>query len=697
MDAAPRIQCLAEADDVRLCGGKAVCLGRMQRAGLPVPEGFVVTTAAFSTDSADNGLPSPIRPDCAEAAETLGAEVIAAYRAMGSPVVAVRSSATAEDRPGVSMAGQYETILGVAGEAALLDAIHRCRRSLYRAGIRPYLDQHGIDADSIAMAVIVQRLIPADVAGVLFTANPRTGDREEMLIEASWGLGEAVVSGLVQPDQIVVDGPTGQSKSYRIAEKRQRIAPASNQVEPNADDQRRIRCLPEAKIAQLWDLSRRAKQLFGSEQDLEWAIVGDHVYLLQSRPITAWERTDTLRVLLETERERLRDQASQGRGPWVRHNLAETLPHPTPLTWSLLRPFLSGEGGFGQLHRRVGFEPSEVVCRDGFLHLIAGRVYSDLSRAPEMYFADFPFRYDADLLRCSPVAAQRAPTLPAGSWLRRIRVSVRLTAVQQNLDELAVDLDRRLREEIVPEIETWVVQEKQRDLAALSAEAWCATWQERQSRVLGPWAVDLLLPGMIAAMAVERLRALLQSHCWEQDPDALLNELVIGRDIDRTIRMNQRLRGVGNGTVTLESWLAEHGHRGPDEFELAAPRWRERPAEVEELARRIADGPDPASAHQRAVAHADRRAEQIATGLPRGVRQEFDAYLSLVRRYLPWREDGKAILILGYDLLRDLALEAGRRLTIGERVFLLTFDELRTALTATGNVPSALLQERLRQ
>ncbi len=678
---------LSQCDDAALCGGKAINLGRMMRAGLPVPDGFVISTAAYRLGLQHGG----------ELPHSLAQEIAAAYRRLGSPRVAVRSSATAEDLAEASMAGQYETLLGVQGEEALLAAVHRCWRSIDSQRLRIYLSEHGIDAASVAMAVVVQRLVAADVAGVLFTANPRTGARDEMLIEAAWGLGEAVVSGMVQPDVVVLDRASGEEKTYTVADKAVWIGPGSDgRATPVAPQRRRVRCLSPQNTRDLWDLSRRVAEHFGSEQDIEWAISEGRPRLLQSRFITTLEQTDAYRECLEGTGERLRELKARGRGDWVRHNIAETLPHPTPLTWSVIRRFMSGSGGFGTLYRKVGFEPSERVCREGFLELIAGRIYTDLALALEMYFEGFPFRYDADLLRCRPDAAQQPPTIPAGSWLKRAATAPRLGAIERSLLELAADCDRQLREQTVPEFVAWVNKEKQCNLAALSAEQWLELWQQRERRVMDLFAPELLLPSMIAAMGLERLRAFLHEHFWSDNPDHLLSVLAVGQRADGTIRANAALRAVGTGQAACEQWLADYGHRGPDEFDLVAPRWREQPDEVRRMAAMLAHGPDPVAVHHQRRAQAEQCAAALRAKLSRRDRREFDERLLLVQRYLPWREDGKAALMLGYDLLRDLALEAGRRLGIGADVFLLTLDELRQALAGAA-VPQQAIQARRRR
>ena len=680
----PLVLALRDAHDLHQAGGKAVNLAHLLGVGFPVPDGFVATTAAFRCARAAGGAEMP--PEVAGA-------ILEAYRRIGSPRVAVRSSATAEDMAAASMAGQYETFLGVAGEKDLLDAVRRCWASLDSPRTRSYLAEHAINPADVAMAVVVQHLVPADVAGVLFTANPQTGSHEEMLAEAAWGLGQAVVSGLVQPDTLILDRATGAVKQSTVADKRVWIDPVSLQERLVAGDRRRAACLTPKDVRDLWQLGLRVMNHFGAAQDIEWAIAGGRVYLLQSRAITTLEMAEAYEQVLRDTRAALREWKALGRGDWVRHNIAETLPHPTPLAWSVVRRFMSGDGGFGAMYRRVGFEPSAEVARDGFLDLVGGRIYMDLARAPRMFFADYPFRYDPDLLRTSPDAAQGQPTLPCGSLAAQWRAGRRLRAIQARLEALAEDDDVRMDREIIPEFVAWVRQEKSRNLAALSAAAWLDLWRAREARVMDDFGPKSLLPSLIGAMALERLRAFLEEHFWDEDPAGLVNAVAVGGEADLTLRANQGLLEVASGTASLDDWLAAYGHRAPDEFDLATPRWRERPEAVRAMAAHLAGGTSPLAMHRTRAEDAAKRAAQVAARLPRAHRAEFDRRLALVRRYLRFREDGKCYLMLGYDLLRDMALEAGRRLDIGEDVFLLGSEELHDAL-ATGFAPLHLIDQR---
>ncbi len=303
----------AGADLAHLVGGKAANLGEMLRAGLPVPPGFCLTTQAYRRATADAGLgavhaalavaapgdlPALARAAgtarrlvlAAEVPEDIAAAVRDAYAALGPGTpVAVRSSATAEDLPSASFAGQQDSFLNVVGPDAVLAAVRQCWASLWTDRAVSYRASHGIDPSSVALAVVVQRMVDAAVAGVLFTANPVTGRRHEAVIDASPGLGEAVVSGAVNPDHFVVDSATRRILQRRIGSKDVLIRPL-----PDGGTERVARpgagtgpCLDDAGILALELLGRRAEVSFGAPQDLEWAIdAGGRAWLTQSRPIT---------------------------------------------------------------------------------------------------------------------------------------------------------------------------------------------------------------------------------------------------------------------------------------------------------------------------------------------------------------------------------------------------------------------------
>ena len=303
-------------DDLDLLGGKGRSLARTKGAGFAVPNGFHVTTTAYRAFVAEHGLQQRIvslaRPELVRGAasfdrasaaiqELLGtpalsdlvvSEIAAAYRTLepADPPVAVRSSANAEDLPEASFAGQQDTYLNLCGEAAVVQAVRDCWASLWTPRAIAYRHQMGIDQGAVAMAVVVQIMVPSEISGILFTANPATGERSEAIINASFGLGEAVVGGQVTPDTYVVDRVSREARETVIGAKEQQIvqdgAQGTRTEEVDVARRGRSSLSPEA-IRELVDLGIEVEAQFGGvPQDIEWAISGGEIFLLQSRPIT---------------------------------------------------------------------------------------------------------------------------------------------------------------------------------------------------------------------------------------------------------------------------------------------------------------------------------------------------------------------------------------------------------------------------
>jgi phosphohistidine swiveling domain-containing protein len=290
-------------DDLGRVGGKALNLGRMLRADLPVPPGFCITTQAYrrvvgdrlvasvealtaGTTSADQ-LREIVRS--APVPDDLTRAITAGYRSLGDDVpVAVRSSATAEDLPGASFAGQQDTFLHVVGADAVLDATRRCWASLWTERAVSYRTTQGIDHAEVALAVVVQRMIDADVAGVMFTANPVTGNRRQLVVDASPGLGESVVSGAVNPDRFVLDAATGAAVEVTVGDKRTavRAVPGGGTRTVSTDGSTEP-CLTGPQLHSLTALAAEVTAVYDDPQDTEWAIDADgDAWLTQARSIT---------------------------------------------------------------------------------------------------------------------------------------------------------------------------------------------------------------------------------------------------------------------------------------------------------------------------------------------------------------------------------------------------------------------------
>ena len=301
-------------EDIAAVGGKGASLGEMSSLGLPVPGGFVVTSRAFRNFLVGTGLERTLFSELenlnvddnkaleqaaqkaraavmkAKMPESLKKHVREAYRKLdgGNMVVAVRSSATAEDLPDASFAGQQETYLNIRGEKNLLEAVHKCWASLYGARAVYYRAKQGFDDRSVNIAVVVQQLINAEKAGVMFTSHPVTGE-PLTIIEGSWGLGESVVSGSVSPDKYVFDQRTGKVIDRLIARKTIEIVSDGEHGTRTQDvalDRQEAAVLTDDEVTRLAAYGKVAETHYGVPQDVEWGIVGNTLYILQSRPIT---------------------------------------------------------------------------------------------------------------------------------------------------------------------------------------------------------------------------------------------------------------------------------------------------------------------------------------------------------------------------------------------------------------------------
>ncbi len=313
-------------DSLVEAGGKGANLGEMIHAGLPVPPGFVVTADAYRVhlgaghlqgriaDRLQNllaedlaavtaasedimgwigtaSMPDRIRADVASRYEALNARLTGRTSGAGALPVAVRSSATAEDLPSASFAGQQETYLNVREVDAVIEAVRQCWASLWTPQAISYRTRMNFDHLSVAMAVVVQALLPADAAGVMLTVNPVSGARDEIVISGSYGFGEAVVSGAVTPDTYILS-QDGKVKERTLGGKEIRVVCDVNGTHTVAvcDAEQRRYCLSDFELAALGDLAGRVQALYGSPVDTEWVLSTGELYIVQARPLTALDR-----------------------------------------------------------------------------------------------------------------------------------------------------------------------------------------------------------------------------------------------------------------------------------------------------------------------------------------------------------------------------------------------------------------------
>ena len=305
-------------DDVALVGGKGANLGELTRAGIPVPPGFVVTVHAYSRlldvtelreqsewllKDLDVNDRSSLKLAAAEvrrlitAAEMpkdVASQIGTAYRQMDMGLVAVRSSATAEDLAEASFAGQQETYLNVEGEAQVVRAVQNCWASLFEDRAIFYRSSKGFGQLEVGIAVVVQRMVQSDRSGVMFTVDPVTNDDSRIVIEAVYGLGEGLVSGLVTPDMYVVDKTAGEVLDHQPVPQEQEFVRRpqgesggeQNHWVPIESGRRHAQKLSDLEISELTKMARRLEQHFGCAQDIEWACENGSFSIVQSRTVT---------------------------------------------------------------------------------------------------------------------------------------------------------------------------------------------------------------------------------------------------------------------------------------------------------------------------------------------------------------------------------------------------------------------------
>jgi len=350
--------------DLETVGGKGMSLAKLIRAGLPVPGGFHVTTEAYRYFVAKNELQPGIeaalasvevsQPQTLEAAsreitmlfqaapipDEIANAIVQGYGALPSnnPAVAVRSSATAEDLPEASFAGQQDTYLNINSPEAVLQATRKCWASLWTARAIGYRARQKIAPESVALAVVVQELIFAEAAGILFTANPINGQRDQMMVSASWGLGEAVVGGLVTPDTLTLQKPSGKVVQRETAQKliqTVRINGGTEEI-PVPKDRQNVPVLNDEQAAELCQIGSHIEELYDMPMDIEWTWTSASGFaVVQARPITALpEETHLPEGLLDWP-------LPDPKGTYMRTSIADLMPKPlSPLFVTLGIPTL---------------------------------------------------------------------------------------------------------------------------------------------------------------------------------------------------------------------------------------------------------------------------------------------------------------------------------------------------------------------
>lgn len=608
-----RLEALTRAQ-TSLAGGKGVNLGRLLHLGLPVPPGFVVTTDAYRAVIAANGLGDASaerlrdRLPAAPIPEEIGEAIVDQYRRLASPAVAVRSSGTAEDLAATSFAGQHDTILNVTGEEELLGAVRACWASLWSERAVEYRRQQKVDESALALAVVVQRMVPAEYAGVLFTADPITGERDRLVIEGVAGLGEALVSGQASGHRAVLD-----KRSLRV-------------IEEDA-------LLPRQALHAVARLGRRIEAAFQGPQDIEWAWDGGRAYVLQARPMTGLpERLPAGKLArlvaglfaeLVPSRPYPFDQTAWG---------IAVFGAVTPLfrLLGLAVPpfdqfFVEEDGVVVRLREQLPIRPTRRVLLAPLRLLRLSRRYDPRHWQADPLLAEAEARVralearDLQVIAWSDLLAllREAPTAPAVAGEIRRRYFPRAA--------LAVALLRLLLE---------LLRRGDRTGVLLSGEA---------------------TKTLAANQALEALAASIRS-------DPYLAAVFAGHQAGE-LRSTLKGQPAGRRFLTeLDAFLDRYGHREEAIALISRPTWKDAPAVPLGILRGLAAAAAPPRAGQPAWEIArDELLQQPIVRLP-PVRPRVLALLATARCLLPIREDTHYFATLPMPVIRRTALELGRRL-----------------------------------
>ncbi|MEX1254193.1 MAG: PEP/pyruvate-binding domain-containing protein [Dehalococcoidia bacterium] len=697
-------------DDEALVGGKAAGLTRLLRWGLPVPPGFVLTVPGFKAFLHANGLGAQLASVTENAGPETEAAVIALFRAApwpedlrstlegtyqslceraGESAAAVRSSATAEDSAGASFAGQHLTLLNVVGVDALRDGVLCCWASLYGATALHYRHARGVDEEP-AMAVVVQALVPAEAAGVAFTLDPVSGDRETMVIEAAWGLGEGVVSGMVTPDHYAVRKADGAVVRRQVAEKEVQVTSvAGGGTRNEALSGQRVSeaVLSDDRIAELARLALRVEEEAGVPQDIEWALAGGKLYLLQARPITA---AGAAPVAEEQEAEWVSEFDTEGQPHtvWTSANVQEVLPDQlSPFNCSITLKMLD-EYGLESIER-MGIRLKNA---DPFSAMFYGRPFLNVNMTCEV--ADqIPFgSVDGIMEQYYDIPREILPQAtglsPAKLWRylnttpRMLWFTMRYPAETRRAEKICDEFERELAEqhflqlsdaELMGTIVEGLGPAADVAITHVSGAGLTSSTFDMLRRLTKNWLGDET--GSLQATLCSGLASVESAQpayeLWD------LSRLVVASDALRHAfepRDGAEIEGllaplegeaVAAFRARLQEFLKRHGHRSVMEAEIAAKSWEEDLPTVYAMIRNYLHARD--SADPRAIEEHQRREREAATQdalrrLSWWRRTVFRRVLAQAQNGVTSREHTKSLLVRGTNRGRRLSRELARRL-----------------------------------
>ncbi|MDG4859017.1 phosphoenolpyruvate synthase [Streptomyces sp. T-3] len=718
---------LQEVDEtqVAVVGGKGAHLGGLSRIeGIRVPGGFCVTTDAFRRVMAEApsveehiGQLSRLNPDDREAIGALSAQIRRIIEGIAIPgdlaaaitgalaqqgeqaAYAVRSSATAEDLPTASFAGQQDTYLNVVGPTAILHHISRCWASLFTERAVTYRQRNGIDHRTAHMAVVVQQMAFPQASGILFTADPVTGNRKVATVDAGFGLGEALVSGVVNPDVFKVRDGEIVAKSIAAKQRAVQALPAGGTQEVAIDSQRQEQpALTDAQVVRLVQMGRRIEAHFGRPQDIEWCLVDEGFQIVQSRPIT------TLFPIPETGDQENHVYVSVGH----QQMMTDAMKPLGFSMWQLTAMVPMHEAGgrlFVDVTRRLGAPAS----RAGLLDLM-GKGDPLVRDALETVLER------DDFVPSLPDASPGRP--PAGGASAPIETDPAIVTelIERSRASIAA-LERDIRTKTGPALFDFLLdafEEHKRVLGdPLSMQAIMAgmeaTW----------WLNDKLLEWLGEKNAADTLTLSAPDNITSEMGLALLDVADVIRPHTEVVAFLQgvededfldelaKLAGGTEARDAVEAYLDRYGMRCVGEIDITRPRWRERPTTLVPVILDNVRNFEPGAAERRfeqGRQKAEKKEQDVLArlrALPDGDRKADEAkrMIDRVRTFIGYREYPKYGIVCRYFVYKQALLAEAQRLVQAgvlaeqEDSFYLTFQELHD-VARSNQVDDQLIQQR---
>jgi rifampicin phosphotransferase len=554
-----------------------------------------------------------------------------------------------------------------------------------------YRAHHKIEG-LLGTAVNVQMMCPSEVSGVMFTADPVDASKDEMIVEASFGLGEAIVLGKVTPDRFILSKPDARLLERHIAKKDKYVATLTESTAAVTSDGA---SLTDAQVVELGRLGLRVEEYFKHPCDLEWAVSQGSFFLLQARAIKhkGAARIDPKKreAYRQAEIARLQKLATPEGTVWSRFNLSEVLPDATPMTWSIVKRYMSASGGFGLMYADLGYTPDPTMIDECAFDLVAGRVYCNLTREPRMQFGNMPYEHDFADLKAHPAKATNSAAVfrpwkaGIGFWMKFPAMAIQQGWGESKRAGLLERFAKGFVEQTAPDFVKATEAAWKEDWANLSSADLLRKLDEWRQRTLVDFAREGLKPTALAAIQMGKLEAAFarryQPPGTKLKPGevagadraaAAIRDLTMGIKPPDDADLAGGIEKLSTSKLSKDEFVAVFGHRGNHEMELAQPRWAEEPEALDSMIGTGGGGSHHHADGFYATLHRVGKELKLTPFQIPFVERE----LRVLHELLGLREAGKHYILRGYALMRRALVLLDERYDLDDGIFYLTIDEL---------------------